>query len=68
MINKIFIPEPALVAGTRGTAAGAAGFAPPAAGVRHWGQNAKLTPKGAPQFLQKLAIFAHDPGAAIRRR
>jgi hypothetical protein len=40
----------------------------PAAGVRHWGQKAKLAPNGAPQFLQKLAIFAHNPGAAIRRR
>jgi len=23
---------------------------------------------GAPQFLQKLAIFAHNPGAVNRRR
>jgi hypothetical protein len=52
-----------LVAGAIGPAGGTL-----AAGVRHWGQKAKLAPKGAPQFLQKLAIFAHNPGAAVRRR
>jgi hypothetical protein len=56
------MPAPLLAAGASGAPAAAIGFTPPAAGVRHWGQKAKLAPKGAPQFLQKLAIFAHDPG------
>jgi hypothetical protein len=66
-IKRIFIPEPDLAAGA--TAAGAlgaeAGFTPPAAGVRHCGQNAKFAPMGAPQFLQKLLICAHHPGTAV---
>jgi hypothetical protein len=57
------MPELLLTAGAIGPAGGT-----PADGVRHCGQKAKLTPKGAPQFLQKLAIFAQNPGAANRRR